>query len=476
MRWRSLVPFALLVTSVALGTMPAGRAQSSPPSAADLRQALEVFQTALDQRWSYRHANRADFGAAIAALREKVARGMPIDEFGLELHKIVALGIDGHSGVTGYQLPGTRYLPFLIEPAGDRFVAFTPERTGFVAGGFPYVTKIDGKDVEEWCRAAAVIVPKGSPQYIRHRCLGRLRSLDFVRTLMNVPQRDSVDVELLSADSRTRRTVTLAAASTLPTYGVWPRGGSRLLGNGVGYLRLPNMIKASSEAEITQWMPQFRNTIGLIVDVRDNDGGDRDALRLLYSYLAAPADPPRVFTTAAYRLHPAHTEDHLVGAHRMFPAGAGKWTTAERNAIAAFARSFEPEWKLPSGQFSDWHYMVLTRLEASETYYYDKPVVVLMNGKCFSATDIFLAGLKGIRNVTLLGTPSSGGSAHTQEVLLGSTPLRLRIGSMASFQRDGKLFDRNGVRPDVVMAPTPEHYIGGPDNALAEAMKRFGPK
>ena len=73
----------------------------------------------------------------------------------------------------------------------------------------------------------------------------------------------------------------------------------------------------------------------------------------------------------------------------------------------------------------------------------------------------------------LLGTPSSGGSAFTQDVVLGATPLRLRIGSIASFQADGKLFDTNGIRPDVLVEPIPDYYIGGRDNALEEAVRRI---
>ena len=148
-------------------------------------------------------------------------------------------------------------------------------------------------------------------------------------------------------------------------------------------------------------------------------------------------------------------------------------TPNQREAVAAFARTFSPQWQLPEGQFSDWHYMALTRRNDPEIYHYDKPVIVLMNAKCFSATDIFLAGLKGMKNVLLLGTPSSGGSAYGQEILLGSTGLRLRIGSMASFQADGSLFDGNGIRPDVVVEPVPEYYIGGRDLALEEAVRRL---
>jgi hypothetical protein len=91
---------------------------------------------------------------------------MSVDAFGLDLHKIIAQGIDGHSGVAGYQLPGTRYLPFLLEPNGERSIAFIPDRVAFLADGFPYITKIDGRNITDWCEAAAVIVPKGSAQYI----------------------------------------------------------------------------------------------------------------------------------------------------------------------------------------------------------------------------------------------------------------------------------------------------------------------
>jgi C-terminal processing protease CtpA/Prc len=157
----------------------------------------------------------------------------------------------------------------------------------------------------------------------------------------------------------------------------------------------------------------------------------------------------------------------------MYRAGAKEWTPSERQAVAGFAGIFKPKWELPKSKFSDWHYMALSRLEDPDVYHYDRPVIVLMNGKSFSATDIFLAGVKGMKNVLLLGTPSSGGSAFSQEIALGATPLRLRIGSMASFQADGKLFDGNGVDPDVLVEPVEEYYIGGRDNVLEEAVRRI---
>ena len=42
-----------------------------------LGAALETFAAALDERWSYRHANHADFHAAIDVLRKRSDRGCP---------------------------------------------------------------------------------------------------------------------------------------------------------------------------------------------------------------------------------------------------------------------------------------------------------------------------------------------------------------------------------------------------------------
>ena len=437
-----------------------------------LQLALEEFKAALNDRWSYRLANRADFDAAIAALRKKIDAGLSANDFGIELEKIIALGIDGHAGVSGFTMPPGGYLPFLVESEGERFVAFKPDRAGFLAAGFPYLTKLDGKDIADWCAAATVLVPKGSPQYVRRQSLRYLRDLDYLRGLMKLPAKATVEIELAVADGKTRKTLTLPVPKQYPRYGEWPQGGSRLLEGNIGYLRLPTMDERAVQ-DIKKWMPKFRDTTGLVVDVRDNGGGIRDPLRLLYSYLATPDDPPRVFTAAAaYRLHRERANDHLA-ARFLYRAGAKEWSDAERKAVAEFAKTFKPAWELPKDRFSEWHYMALSRVNDPDVYHYKKPVVVLMNAKCFSATDIFLAGLKGMKNVTLLGTPSGGGSAFVQVVPLGATPFRVRIGSMASFQADGELFDGNGVRPDVVVEPVPEYHIGGSDNVLAEAVKRI---
>lgn len=103
--------------------------------------------------------------------------------------------------------------------------------------------------------------------------------------------------------------------------------------------------------------------------------------------------------------------------------------------------------------------------------YLDRPVVVLTDARCFSATDVFLAALKGLPNVTLVGEPSGGGSARAQVVELPASGLKVRLASMASFQPTGELFDGHGVQPDVLVRPRPEFFVGGQDAVLERGLE-----
>jgi len=96
----------------------------------------------------------------------------------------------------------------------------------------------------------------------------------------------------------------------------------------------------------------------------------------------------------------------------------------------------------------------------------------LLDEGCFSATDIFLGAFKEWPNVTLVGQPSGGGSAHSQQFSLPRSGFSVRCASMASFQPNGKLYDGNGVEPDVLVERPPEYYlVGGKDVILEKALK-----
>ena len=210
--------------------------------------------------------------------------------------------------------------------------------------------------------------------------------------------------------------------------------------------------------------------------VRGNGGDSSAPQRPLFPYFMKPDEPPAVTSVAALRLRKGddpRNPNGFLGNRWLYPAAWDAWTTAERSAIDALARRFDPEWKPPDSQFSDWHYFVLNRDLNSKAYHYDKPVVVLMDNDCFSATDIFLAAMKGRAGIKLVGEPSSGGSGRAAGVPLRGAGIEVMLSTMASFRTDGKLFDTRGVDPDDVMTPQLEDVLGLKDSILDRVAARL---
>lgn len=139
-------------------------------------------------------------------------------------------------------------------------------------------------------------------------------------------------------------------------------------------------------------------------------------------------------------------------------------------AAAEVASSFRPDWKLPAGEFRAWHSMVVERGDVAFHY---ALLVVLLDAGCFSATDVFLGGFKGLPGVTLLGTASGGGSGRSRSYVLPNSGLEVRLSSMASFLPDGSRYDGKDIAPDVVVEPVLTDLTGETDGVLDAALARL---
>lgn len=444
---------------------------SGPLTPQQVREDCNQLRAFLIGRYSYLKRRPEVAQEVLAALEKPTAK----DRTGLALFLggLLARFGDGHTRLPGLEnlLPRS-YTPFLIGVAGTRLVAFTPGRISFVDE--PYLEEIDGVEVHRWLQATDAFVARGSEQYRLWRGARALRHVAFLRGKLGLPQRESMRVELTGPKGK-RSTVDLPLSTRKPIYGAWPRKASGLLVGNVGYLRIPEMRGDERWlASLRDWMEKFKETNGLILDVRGNGGGTRDTLRVLMPYFLRKSDAPVVVNVAKYRLpaaeRPENPQGHLDNRF-LYPTTFRGWSEKERKAIRKFQKEFEPEWQPPERDFSGWHYMVIS--PGPPAYYYGRPVVVLMDAFCFSATDIFLGALDGLRNVTLLGVPSGGGSGRSQGLRLKHSGLDVRVSSMASFQPDGKLYDGNGVAPDVVMEPTATDWIGRTDTLFEAALKRL---
>jgi hypothetical protein len=468
------------------GPKPAARPSAPAPKTIAKKEALEDLSELaeiLEEHFSYRDRVGAgakpafDWRRELEAIRTGIGDRVAVDALGIQLWKLIANFGDGHSSVALEKgdLTGGGFAPFLVGEAGGRFVGFRPDRSAFLSPGNPYLVKIDGVPIASWIEAAKSIVPRGSQQYVRRLAIRNLRSIEWLRGELGLPRKPAIEVELESADGKNRTTVAVAVTNEKPIYGDWPLGASRRLDGNVGYLRIAEMKDEPEFVDaVLRELKSFADTRGLVIDVRGNGGGSRDLLRALFPCFMAPGDPPRVVSVAARRIgkgDSAGGDEGCLADRFMYPLSSKTWSPAERAAIEGVARAFKPEWQPANVGFSPWHYFVLSR--GTPPVRYERPVVVLLDAGCFSATDIFLGAFKGWRNVTLLGSASGGGSGHAIHHTLAHSHLAVRLSAMISYRPDGTLYDGHGIQPDVVLEPIADDFIGKDDSVLEAAVKRL---
>ena len=450
---------------------------NTPRSRKDTERDLDELEWLFENRFSYLKRLQVDYQTALDSIRSSLGRGISRTELAVQLQKIICLFGDGHSLINSpiIKRMGGPYLPFLVADSKGMPVAFTSDRSAFLSQDYPYVVALDGVGLEKWFAVAKQTVAQGSKQLVRHGCIRQLRNIGYLRKELSLPPSESLSVELESRDGNSRHTLNVQLIEECPMFGCWPEGDVnepivQILEEDIGYLRIaPFMFfKPEYQEGLIEGMETLRNTRGLIIDVRGNGGGSRAPLRTLFPFFLAPDAKPKVLNVAAYRL--GHRRD-ILDARWLYPVDWKGWSDAEREVIVRLAKTFTPEWELPADQFSEWYYFVIGPSTTSGYYHYAEPVVVLMDSINFSAADIFLGAFKGHPNITLMGTPSSGGSGRRQETWLENSKICVHLSSMASFRSNGLLYEGRGIQPDIVMEPEPGYFIGQSDATLDAAIE-----
>jgi hypothetical protein len=448
-----------------------------------VEQEIAIFSAALRDQFAYLHLKGVDLDEAIEQeVHRHYSRGLPTRmppvDLVMILQRVLMQFGDGHADVrsSNFRLgEGQPFIPFLLGELGGKVIAFRTDRSALLDPQYPYVVSLDGRPIEECIEEWIPFIAAGSPQLIRRRAVGLLREVSIWRRNTGGIGFSDVErkmhrpfaVELVSMDGKKTRTLELNPTDQKPTYGEWPRSESRLLDDNLGYLRLARMDQEAVQ-EVYRWMPRFRDSDGLIVDVRGNGGGSRAALLALAGFLIGAEESPWVGNFAVYRKSSKFDDDHLANRfmHRL---DSDEWTPEQRQAIDRAFANFKPEWQIPNG-FSQWHALLLDRTGHPQEFPYTKEVVILSDAGCFSATDIFLGALELHPRVTLMGTASSGGSARSQRFTLPHSWIEVKCASMASFRPNGWLYDGRGIEVDIEVHPDPSYFIeGGRDEALETA-------
>jgi len=450
------------------------RAGGSQLTRAQAESDLDQLEKKITDEFSYRDRLGFDYKAAFDTIRLGLGTSIDARDFHIQLRKAVALFGDGHSRVRGVygKLP-RGYLPFALAETKIGVVAFRADGTPFKKR-FPIVKKIDGVGLKTWLAAASSIDAAGSPQFVRRAALRNAGFATFVQKELGHDVTREMKVGFVSVDGRSQ-IATVGVTDRPQRAGIRYSDKERVLEGGIGYLPIHDMSHRPGDvATLIDQLKSLKDTKGLVIDVRDNGGGTRIALRTLFPHFMRAGEDAHVVNVAALRLPPGlprKNDDGYLENRFLYPRAWHDFGAADKKAIDAVRKDFKPVMALQPAMFSEWHYFVLRRNDA--TFHYDKPIVLLIDSGCFSATDIFVGAFAGRPGVTLMGTPTGGGSGRSQGFQLAHSGLRVKLSTMASFRRDGSLYDGRGIDPDIARAPTIQDLAGQGDSILEAARKRL---
>lgn len=439
---------------------------------------LEALHDIIRDRHSYVSAVAYPYERAIAAMSEQLPDEVSVRNLALQVQKLVQHLGDSHAQVVDWMqaLPGG-HSPFAIGIENDRAFAYDPQARILLDADHPFVRSIDGLPFFCWLERAGDITsgPYASRSQRVARSLRLLRHVGYMRRELGLPDEPTIAVELCDAANRSVRIVPVPVAETLeasgPLLSLSNESGVRP-GN-IGYLRIYSQSDSALAARIDALMAPLHDTDALIIDARQCGGGTRECLSALFPYFMTPEDGPYIHNVARLRA-PADTPvqtliDLLkVDDKAMFFRADPSRPADEKAALEALLAGFHPQWQVPEGDFTDWYYGVLRALPGKP--HYDRPVYLLMDWGVGSAGDIFVSTFKGWRNVTLIGSASNGRSGNSIPFLLPNSGIRVRLSTMASFQKTGEMYDGFGIAPDLFMEARMSDWLGETDTILDRAL------
>lgn len=201
----------------------------------------------------------------------------------------------------------------------------------------------------------------------------------------------------------------------------------RVLDDNIGYLVVGSFESGTSSGRLNVMFNNMALCNGLIIDIRDNGGGDLTAAEFLASHFT---EKKVTVGYSCYKTGPGHNDFSKLYKNELSPA--------------------------------------------KEDLRWIKPVVVLTNRGCFSSANDFAYTMKALDNVTLLGDTTGGGGGLPMSSELPNGWV-VRFSSAPTFDADTNHVEF-GIAPDIRVDMTEEDMQAGVDTYIERARKFINDK
>ncbi len=195
----------------------------------------------------------------------------------------------------------------------------------------------------------------------------------------------------------------------------------QILDNNIGYVYCGSFTTSIGEGALNQILRRFATCNGIIIDVRNNGGGN---------------------LTTAQKLASRFTNEKRLTGYISHKTGQGR---------------------------QDFSAPIPVYIEPSDNIRWQKKVAVLTNRRSYSATNDFVNIMRAFPNVIIVGDKTGGGSGlpFTSEIPNGWS-IRFSASPMYNAQMQQIEF---GIEPDVSVNITSEDYNKGIDTIIETACK-----
>ena len=448
-------------------------------SRADAMADLDYLECELVENYSYLKLNNFNYEMALDAIRSDIDKGIDKRDLALQLKMLLANFGDGHTRVSFKFLGKFKKLPFRVINHEDKFYAVNAESRHFFVDQYPIIQSINDIEIQDLYHTAQRLASKTTEGFIKSTTLSYLNHIELLLRLHdNYSEQDEVKISFYNDQSnRSISKQVLIGDNKLPALIHKHIFHDTIFDRQIGYLAFRYKMFREEDFidSLHSAMKALDNTKALIIDVRGNSGGSRDALVNLMPYFISS---PKVLNIARYRIDKNENlvpQNGFLERRFLYPLTVDNEilnsnANSFRKCVQEFRSHFKPEIVINDSLFSEYHYMVAFPKQENKIAY-DKPVIIMIDEDCFSATDIFAAGIQQAPNVSLIGTTTGGGSGYADSKKLPFSGITLRASRMFSYQPNGKTYDGQGVVPDIKVNKTLSDKMGQTDTQLEYAIE-----
>ncbi len=393
---------------------------------------------------------KIDFDQLAQQLEKTITTATTESEYYLTLRQWASAFHDGHvnvmlkSDLSGIEIYTSPLRVEILAPATDHeqiIVASLKNPVPGLSVGDEIVT-INGAPARDALTEAAAIGSSGSTERMRRYWAGR-RLVDVIGAkngskpfILGVKPIAGGTVQTVSVFRDIEIDTKPSTAIVSEDTGI-ANFTARVLSNSIGYFKIDAFSGTQDDYLISEAMDRLAQTEGLLLDLRQNGGGDLSADRII---------------------------------ERLIDNVVTRYKRSERLSDFTLAQRPENYDLTPdaSGQFALWHDLTVAPLASAR---YTKPVVALISPYCFSACDTFAAALRDNGLATFVGESTGGGTGTPLVFDLPVTPFQFRYSVIRGQTPNGGAIEGLGTAPDFVIEPTAIDRADKKDRQLARALE-----